>query len=87
MLMLNRIIDAPPALRRFIEARSKHAASIEELKLLAREAAEEAARAKGIKSVQNEPIGLVSDEPEAPPRERAKLRLVGPDPEQNHPKD
>jgi hypothetical protein len=40
----NRIIDAPPCLRKFLEARAKHVASSAELELLARAAADEAAR-------------------------------------------
>ena len=41
--MLKRIVDAPPNLRKFLEARERHSASLDELKLLGQLAAEEAA--------------------------------------------
>jgi hypothetical protein len=63
MFVFHRIIDAPPALAKFLEARSKHAASFEELKVLAQHASDEAAAAR-------------TNRPEARPRGAAKLSLV-----------
>lgn len=62
MIVLNRIIDPPPALRKFLQARSEHVASAQELELLMRAAAEEAAR--------------LNNRPEAQPGAGAKLSLV-----------
>jgi hypothetical protein len=84
MFILNRIVDAPPALKKFLEARSKHASALEELKLLAGQAAEALEELKLLagqaadeahKLARNADIG-VSDEPEARAKTEPRVGAV-----------
>jgi hypothetical protein len=53
MISFNRIVDAPPALRKFLNARAKHVTSARELEALLQAAADEAARANNRQEAQS----------------------------------